>query len=107
MYDEEVVEDGAVTRVTYTAPAAQKCKHQHKTTGKCSKRNCELWHWMHMDAGSVREPMLKTGRDSQKHFKKVPGKKLAFTLSARIVNGICDQIAQDDKLYYDTVGTID
>ena len=107
VYDEQVVEDGAVTRVTYTAPAAQKCKHQHKTTGKCSKRNCELWHWMHMDAGSVREPMLKTDRDSRKHFKKVPGKKLAFTLSAGIVNGISDQIAQDDKLYYETVGTID
>ena len=74
VYDEQVVEDGAVTCAEYSALAAQKCMHQRKTTGKCSKRNNKLWHWMHMDAGSVREPMLKTDRDSRKHFKKVPGK---------------------------------
>ena len=70
VYDEQVIEDGAVTRVEYTAPAAQKCKHQQHTTGKCSRRNCQLWHWMHMDVGSVREPMLETQRDSRKYSRR-------------------------------------
>ena len=103
VYDEEVVVLGAVTRVEYTAPAATKCDKQE---GKCKKRNCQKWHWQPMDAGSVREPMLETQRDVKKHLKAVAGKQLTFTLSAGIANGVSDMIAQDDELYYGTVGTI-
>ena len=104
MYDEHVVTDGASQRVEYTAPNDKKCRDQN---GKCKKRNCKLWHWEPMDAGSVREPMLETARDSRKHFRPVAGKPLTFTLSAGIASGVSDMIAQDDRLYYDTVGTID
>ena len=89
---------GAVTRVEYTAPAATKCDKQE---GKCQK-----WHWQPMDAGSVHEPILETQRDVKKHLKAVAGKQLTFTLSAGIANGVSDMIAQDDELYYGTVGTI-
>ena len=103
VYDEEVVVLGAVTRVEYIAPAATKCDKQE---GKCKKRDCQKWHWQPMDAGSVREPMLETQRDVKKHLKAVAGKQLTFTLSAGIANGVSDMIAQDDELYYGTVGTI-
>ena len=88
-------------RVQFTA--ATKCEKQE---GKCKKRDCRKWHWQPMDAGSVREPMLETQRDVKKHLKAVAGKQLTFTLSAGIANGVSDMIAQDDELYYGTVGTI-
>ena len=55
-----------------------------------------------------------TVRDTIKAFGSMPpgsaaavaGKQLTFTLSAGIANGVSDMIAQDDELYYGTVGTI-
>ena len=107
VYDEAVVDNVTSKCVVYTAQHAAKCKDQHETTGKCSKRGCKRWHWQPMDLVSVREPLLKTERDSRKHFKKVAGTDLSFMLHAGIAASISDTIAADDKLYYSSVGTID
>ncbi len=62
VYNQRVEELPKSQRVVYSKPAAEKCAHQHETSGKCSKHTaanpCAFWHWQHMPVGSVRPPLL-------------------------------------------------
>ena len=105
VYDQRVEELPKSQRVVYSKPAAEKCAHQHETSGKCSKHTaanpCAFWHWQHMPVGSVRPPLL-TKRLATRRFIPVTGRPQDFVLQATVASDISDTIAKDDEYYNDT-----